>query len=104
MFPFIAGSKTFKIDVTSTSASKAIDSCSTIRIINEGYETVFISIGDGLQTATIPTTSAVKTCDPILAGEDIVLSVSQLLVGAGLQIAAICEGSSKLYISMGDGM
>lgn len=105
MFPFQAGSKTFKIDVTGvSSATKAIDTSATIRLSNIGMNPCYVSIGSGAQAATVPTATAVATCDPVPAGGDITLSVNQL--GIGLQIAAICDTgqTTTLIISTGAGI
>lgn len=108
MFPFNAGSKTFKIDVTATSStSKAIESSATIRLVNTGYTPAYVSIGAGLQTATLPSaTTAARTCDIVPAGGDITLSIQHLLTGTGLQIAAICDTglTTTLVASTGDGI
>lgn len=107
MQPFNIRTDTFKIDVTTTSStSKAIKSGRTIRIVNYGYSTAFVSIGNnGTQTATIPATNAVSTCTPILAGQDTTFSLDGVLDGShGLEIAAISDGSTTLYVSVGDGI
>ena len=65
--------KLFKIDVTSTaSTSKALNNTDEkqIKVINDGNFTAFFDIGIGVQTATVPTTTALSTCIPIMAGED----------------------------------
>jgi hypothetical protein len=105
MFPFNARSKTFKIDVTGTSStSKAISTSATIRLANLGVNPCYVSIGSGAQTATVPTTTAVSTCDVVPAGGDITLSVQQ--IGIDLQIAAICGAglTTTLIVSTGAGI
>lgn len=105
MTPFYAQAKTFKINVTSTaSTSKALGNIDEkqIRIVNDGNFTAFFDIGIGVQTATVPTTTAVNTCIPIMAGEDIIFSIPK---NQSLQISAICNTgeSTTLYVSIGDG-
>lgn len=104
MIPFNINSKTLKIDVTSASVSTAIDSGSTIRIVNDGYSTVFVSVGSGAQIATIPTTTALSTCCPILPGQDVTFNMQNVLTGSGIQIATISSGASTIYVSVGDGI
>lgn len=107
MFPFNARSNTFKIDVTATaSTTKAIDAANTIRLVNIGYTPAYVSIGNGSQTATLPTTTAARTCDCVPAGGDITLGLSYLSGGSGLNISAICDTglTTTLIVSLGDGM
>lgn len=106
MVPFYAQAKTFKIDVTSTaSTSKALGNIDEkqIRIVNNGNFTAFFDVGIGSQIATVPTTTALNTCIPILAGEDLIFSIPK---NQALQISAICNTgeSTTLYVSIGDGM
>lgn len=106
MIPFYSQAKTFKIDVTATaSTSKALDNTdySTIRIVNDSYSTVFLSIGKGTQTATLPTTTATKTCTPLLGQSDITLSLPRDI---GLNISAICKASetATIYVQVGEGI
>lgn len=106
MTPFYAQAKTFKIDVTSAaSASKALNNTDEkqIRIINDGNFTAFFDIGIGSQVASVPTTTALNTCIPIMAGEDLIFSIPQ---SKTLEISAICNSgeSTTLYISIGDGV
>ena len=106
MTPFYAQAKTFKIDVTSTaSTSKALNNTDEkqIRVINDGNFTAFFDIGIGSQVATVPTTTALSTCIPIMAGEDIIFSIPK---NKALQISAICNSgeSTTLYVSIGDGV
>lgn len=107
MQPFDARANTFKIDVTATSSiSKSIEAARNIRVYNAGAYNAYISVGNGTQTATVPATTAVKTCTPIPAGADLVLSMESLLGGSGLQIAAICDTglSTTLFVSTGEGI
>lgn len=106
MIPFYSQAKTFKIDVTATaSTSKSLNNSeySTVRIINDSYSTVFLSIGNGDQVATLPSTTAAKTCTPILGQSDITLSIP---IGIALNISAICKASetATIYVQVGEGI
>lgn len=105
MHPFSAASPTFKIDATDiSSASKLIAMSSTIRLTNIGMNPCYVAIGSGDQTATVPTTTAAITCNPVPAGGDITLTTSML--GIDLQIAAICDTgqATTLIVSTGAGI
>lgn len=107
MFPFNARSNTFKIDVTATaSTTKTFEMANTIRLVNTGYAPAYVSIGNGSQTATVPTTTAARTCDCIPAGCDITLNLSYLSGGSGLNISAVCDTglTTTLVVSTGDGI
>ena len=105
MQPFNINADTFKISVTTTSStSKIINTGSTIRLYNAGDSDCFVSVGQGSQTATVPTTTAVKTCIPIGAGSDITFNMSYVSGSDSVQIAAISESSTTLYVSVGDGI
>lgn len=101
---FPANAKTLSIAVT-TSASTAVDLPNTgnsIRIVNDGAVTAFVSF---FGAATVPVATeggAVNTCTPILAGEDTTFS----LPGNGqiYRVSAITATSTAtLYVSVGDG-
>lgn len=98
LFPLRA--LTLAIACTSTSStSQALPSLGgTVRLVNEGPNNCYVSIGSGAQTATLPPTSSpVATCTPVLAGEDVVLSIPNNVGGPGdltpLNIAAVCRAS-----------
>ena len=102
--PFSATSLTLPIAVTATaSASTALPGkgCS-IRIINEGPNIAFVSIGAGAQTATLPNATPTATSTPVLAGTDITLSIPN---DATYNISAICRasGTATLDIQVGEG-
>jgi len=106
MTPFYAQAKTFKIDVTSTSSTNIAlptSDAGTIRIVNDSYSTVFVSIGIGDQIATLPTGTALDTCTPIIGGSDVTFSIPR---GVTMKIAAICKASetSTLYVQVGEGV
>jgi hypothetical protein len=101
---FNAQAKTMDISVTSTaSASAALPAeGNSIRIVNEGPNVAFVSIGSGAQTATLPATSSfVATCTPIMPG-DTSLSISGASV---LNISAVCRAgqTARLSVQVGNG-
>lgn len=103
--PFTINSGTFKIDVTSTaSTTKVLAGGNHIRVVNDGNFTCFISVGIGSQTATVPTTTSVSTCTPIMSGEDLVFSMTGTDI-TSKQISAICNSgeATTLYVSIGEG-
>jgi len=96
---------TLAIACTATSSSsQALPSLGeTVRLVNEGPNNCYVSIGDGSQTATLPPTSTpTTTCTPVLAGTDVVLHVDN--GGAPgyltpMNIAAVCRtGQSATLI------
>jgi len=115
--PFSAQALTLPISVTSTaSTSTALPAVgSSIRIINEGPNVAFISVGTGSQTATLPNATATATSTPVLAGSDIILSIPKpeaTANGTGgytaptvLNISAICRaaGTATLDVQVGEG-
>jgi hypothetical protein len=102
--PFTATSKTKPISVTSTaSTSTALPGQgNVVRIVNEGPNIAFVSIGSGAQTATLPNATPVSTSTPVLAGTDISLSISN---DAVYNISAICRaaGTATLDVQVGEG-
>lgn len=103
--PFSAQAKTLPISVTATaSSSVALPSAgSVVRIVNEGPNTAFVSIGEGSQTATLPNATPTATSTPVLAGMDISLSIPAAAV---LNISAICRasGTALLDVQVGEGI
>lgn len=104
--PFSAQSKTLKVSVTtSASTSGALPGVAgnSLRVVNEGPNTAFISIGTTSQTATVPATSSpVATCTPVLPGSDVVFTVP---ADAVQNISAItATGTATLYVSVGEGI
>lgn len=102
--PFTAQSKVIRIAVT-TSASTSVPlpgRGEAIRVVSEGPNHAFLSIGVGTQTATVPTSTASVTSTPILAGSDNSLSIPDI---ASQEISAICAtGTAVLYVQIGVGM
>lgn len=103
--PFTAQSNTINMAVTTTSGATSValpGRGETIRIINEGPNIAYLSIGVGAQTATLPSATAKATSTPVLAGTDATFSLPDV---AGLQIAAICgTGTATLDIQVGNGV
>lgn len=105
MTPFNAQAKTLDISVTSTaSTSTALPGAgSTVRIVNEGPNYCWVSIGSGTQTATLPDGSTpTATSTPVPIG-DISLSIPD---GSTLNISAICRASqtARLSVQVGEGL
>ena len=101
--PFSGQALTLPISVTTTaSASTALASLgSTVRIVNEGPNHAFVSIGTGTQTATLPNATATATSTPVLAGEDVIFSIPNAAV---LNISAITRtGTATLDVQCGEG-
>jgi hypothetical protein len=103
-FPFSATSKTLPLAVTaSASTSTALPGQgNTVRIVNEGPNNAFVSIGSGTQTATLPNATPTATSTPVLAGSDITLTIPNDTI---YNISAICRatGTALLDIQVGEG-
>lgn len=67
-----------------------------IRVVNEGPNIAFLSIGKTGATATLPAAGATKTCDAVLAGADIILTLSP----SHRYISAICRASGTATLSV----
>lgn len=103
--PFSATPKTLGIAVTATSSTSIAlpGTGNTLRLVNEGPNICFVSIGSGSQTATLPHTSVpVATSTPVPVG-DISLTIPPV---SGLEIAAICRSSqtAALSVQVGEGL
>lgn len=95
---------TIAISYTSSSASVSLGNkkFDNIRLYNSGLVDVFVSVGTGTQTATIPSGTAAKTCTPIAAGTVEVFSLPREL---DLQIASItASGTGTLYATLEEGV
>lgn len=103
--PFSAQALTKPISVTATaSTSTALPAAgAVVRIINEGPNNAFVSIGAGAQVATLPNATPTATSTPILAGTDITLSIP---ADAIYNISAICRaaGTATLDVQVGEGL
>ena len=100
---FSAQALTTPISVTSTASTSAAlpNNGNSVRVVNEGPNHAFISIGVGAQTATLPNATQTATSTPVLAGEDVVLSIP---ASGSLQISAITRtGTATLDVQVGEG-
>lgn len=110
--PFTGQAKVLKVSVTVTASSSAAlpATGNVIRIVNEGTNTLFASIGTGSQTATVPATSSpVATCTPVLSGQDAVFSIPYTAdttqTPTPLNFSLItATGTATAYISVGEGV
>lgn len=95
-----AQSKTLDISVNSTaSTSGALPGVAgnTLRIVNEGPNVCFISVGTGTQTATLPSNSTpTATSTPVYPG-DTSLSIPNDQV---YNISAICRANQTARLSV----
>lgn len=102
---FNAVSPTISVAVTATASASALlpfTGATSMRIVNEGPNIAFVSVGEGSQTATLPSATAAQTCTPVLSGEDVVFNIS----GYSQQsISAICRaaGTATLTVQVGVG-
>lgn len=101
---FSAQAKSLPITVTSTaSASAALPSSGkTLRIVNEGPNVAFISVGSGAQVATLPNATPTATSVPVMPG-DTSLSIP---ADAVYNISAVCRASqtATLVVQVSEGM
>lgn len=105
VFPFYANTKTLGISATSTSSTSIAlpGQGNVVRLVNEGPNICFVSIGAGSQTATLPHASVpVATSTPVPVG-DISLTIPASEV---FNIAAICRASqtAALSVQVGEGI
>lgn len=103
--PFNCTALTLPISVTasaSTSTALPAKGC-VIRVVNEGPNIAFISVGTGTQTATLPNATVTATSTPVLAGSDVSLSIAS---DATYNISAICRasGTATLSVQVGEGL
>lgn len=100
---FSTQSQTILVSVTTTaSASAALPGQgNTVRIVNEGPNVAYVSIGATAQTATLPSGTAVATCTAILPSSDITMSIPD----TGRQnISAVTRtGTASLNVQVGEG-
>lgn len=105
ILPFSATSLTKPISVTATASTSTVlpGQGNSVRIVNEGPNIAFVSIGSGSQTATLPNATPTATSTPILAGEDAVFSIPN---DAIYNISAICRasGTATLDVQVGEGI
>lgn len=105
VLPFSATSKTLPITVTSTASSSVAlpGQGNSVRIVNEGPNTVFISIGSGAQTAVLPNSTPTATSTPVLASTDVTFTIPN---DAIYNISAICRaaGTATIDVQVGEGI
>ena len=102
--PFNCTSLTQPVSVTTTaSASVALPGKgNSLRVVNEGPNHCFISIGAGTQTATLPNVTPTATSTPVLAGEDLILGIPSDQI---YNISAITRtGTATLDVQVGEGV
>lgn len=98
-----AACRSLAVTTTASASITLPGTGSVIRIVNEGPNHSYLSIGPGPQVATVPTTTPAFTCTPILAGTDSTFTLPDGN-GARLQLSAICgTGTANLDIQVGEG-
>lgn len=101
--PFTASAPAIRVNATTTaSASVNLPSRGeVIRIVNEGPNNAYVSIGPSTQTATVPTGTAASTATVVLANSDTTFSLPDF---DKQQISAICAtGTAALDVQVGNG-
>lgn len=109
---FSAQAKTKPISVTdSASSSTALPGCGTsIRLVNEGPNVCFVSIGSTSQTATLPNATPTATSTPVAVGDCVLTipdtGVNSVTAGTPLNISAICRSglTATLCVQVGEGL
>jgi hypothetical protein len=93
-----AQAKTLPISTTSSASTSAAlpGQGNTLRIVNEGPNVAFISVGAGTQTATLPNATPTATSTPVMPG-DTSLSIPG---DAVYNISAICRASQTATLSV----
>lgn len=103
IIPFSATSLTLPVAVTSTASTSAAlpGKGNSVRLVNEGPNICFVSIGTGSQTAVLPNASPTATSTPVAVG-DCVLSIPNDQI---YNISAICRaaGTATLSVQVGEG-
>lgn len=106
--PISAQCKTLPITVTSSaSTSAALPAVgNTLRVINEGPNVAFISVGTGTQTATLPNATPTATSFPVFPGDSSFTIAVATDGTTPLNISAICRASqtATLDVSVGEGI
>jgi hypothetical protein len=75
----------------------------SVRIVNEGPNNCYVSLGVGAQTASVPGTVPSTGCTPVLSGEDVSFGIPSR---ADLQISVICRATATcvLLVQVGEGI
>lgn len=101
---FSAQAKTLPITVTATASSSVAlpGAGNSVRLVNEGPNICFVSIGTGTQTATLPNATPTATSTPVAVG-DCVLTIPDATT---LNISAICRSAqtAALSVQVGEGL
>jgi hypothetical protein len=99
-----AATISYAVTIAAGASVKLPGTGSTVRIVNEGPNHAYVSIGPGTQTATLPSPSAQTTCTPVLAGTDSTFTIPNTIPGSALSFSAICiTGTATLDIQVGEG-
>lgn len=106
IIPFSAQSATKPIAVTSTASSSTSlpGQGNSVRIVNEGPNIAYVSIGSGTQVATLPNSGTPnRNSVPVIAGTDVIFTIPNDQV---YNISAICpaSGTATLDVSVGEGI
>jgi hypothetical protein len=102
LFPANAPSMLVSASTTASTSVPLPSQGNSLRIVNEGPNNAYISVGSGIQTAAVPSVTANASSVPILAGTDIVLSIAPLFQIN--QISAITlVGTASLQVSIAPG-
>lgn len=85
-----------------TAVALPAGSGNAIRIVNESADIAFVALGASTVAATLPTSTAARTCTPVPANSDIIMrrdTVSELF------ISTICRATktATLTVQIGDG-
>lgn len=103
--PISAQCLTLPISVTATASTSAALPAkgNTLRVVNEGPNIAFISVGSGSQTATLPNATATVTSTPVLPLSDVSFTIP---ADAIYNISAICRaaGTATLSVEVGEGL
>lgn len=99
-----AQNKSLPITVTSTASTSAAlpSQGKTLRIVNEGPNVAFISVGSGAQTAALPNATPTATSTPVMPGD-----TSLCIPGDAIyNISAVCRASqtATLTVQVGEGV
>lgn len=105
LLPFSVSSKVLAINATDVaSASQPLPGHgNSVRIVNEGPDNCYFSIGEGEQIATLPPTlTPTSTCIPIPSGEDCTFTLPDTQT---YNISAICRGTGTavILVQVGEG-
>lgn len=103
--PFNAQALTLLVAVTASASSSAALPArgAVIRLVNKGPNNCFVSIGSSAQVATVPTSTAVATATPVLAGEDVTFSIPSDSI-QNISAIADASGTATLYAQVGEGL